>query len=65
MQALQTSIVTINMALTAGLLTMYFLTMYLLKCCRQAWCVVTVFGRSGEEPGRPAKEWSGERAVGH
>jgi hypothetical protein len=33
MQALQTSIVTINHALTVGLLAMYFLMMYLLKCC--------------------------------
>jgi hypothetical protein len=32
MHALRTSIVTINHALTVGLLTMYFLPMYLLKC---------------------------------
>jgi hypothetical protein len=33
MQALRTSIVTINEELTVGLLTMYFLKKYLLKCC--------------------------------
>jgi hypothetical protein len=33
MQALRTSIVTINHALMVGLLTTYFLTTYLLKCC--------------------------------
>jgi hypothetical protein len=32
MQALRTSIVTINHTLTVSLLTMYFVSMYLLKC---------------------------------